>query len=227
MRILLLFLLCLAGAHAQEPALRSQPMVQLGVGFMAIGYQGDMTYQNEPYNRIGSGFNITAQFDNYKRISPQLNLGVGQFRGQNRELPAIEGIQPNTFFHTSYLSLDLRLRYRINKLGKFRPHFAPGIGIISFTPKDMEGNSLANNLDSREEGETYGSTTVLLPLNVGFTCKINELASIGLDFTHLVVGSDYLDNVGNLGPKSGNDRLQTLCLTLYLTPSQREHRGRK
>jgi hypothetical protein len=214
-------------AQAAPPATpRKQPMLQLGVGFSGVTYLGDHNYRNESYYRIHPAAHLSLQFDNYRRVSPQLNFSFSRIRAENRDLAPQAGVQPNTFFSTRYFSLDLRMRIRFNRLGRLRPHLAPGLGLLSYTPQDRVGNSLANQLDTRKEGEDYSSTTILFPLNLGVTYRLNELVSLGADFTHFLTGTDYFDNVGELGPRSGNDRLQELSFTVYITPSQRERAGR-
>lgn len=214
---------------AQEaPApLRRVPSLQVGVGFSGLTYKGDLNWKRETYYRLYPAVRLTAQFDNQKRVTPQVGVMLGSFSAENRTLAPVEGIQPNTFVRTRFVSADVRLLVRLVKTGRVRPHLGVGLGFLAYDPMDAEGNTLVTNLNTRQETESYGNLAVQFPLVVGVQYRVNELAALGLEFSHHGTTTDYLDNIGQLGARSGNDRLQALTLSLHIVPGQKARSGRR
>jgi hypothetical protein len=187
------------------------------MGLMGAGYRGDLAVGEQAYHRFYPGLGISLQFLSEKLISPQLNTGFGKFVAQDRDLPAVEGVQPNTFVSTPFFFVDFRLKARFLRARRCVPYLSAGIGMLGYTPKDVNGNNLLDNVSTREEGEIYGSITAGFPLSVGLELRMNRLMALGLEYTFRPTGSDYLDNVGLLGYKEGKDKLHSLMLSLYFT----------
>jgi hypothetical protein len=214
-------------AWAQEAPLRRTPALQVGLGLVGLTYKGDLNYKSESYYRLNTGVRVSLQFDNQRRVSPQLGLMLAGFTAQNRDLGPTDGVQPNTFVRTGLLAVDMRLLVRILKDTRARPYVGLGLGLLAFTPRDAEGNNLVSNLNTRREEETYGNLTAQFPLVLGCQYRVNELVALGIELVHQPTGTDYLDNISALGPRSGNDRLQSLTLSLLLTPGQKQRQGRR
>ena len=194
-----------------------QKPLKMGLGLMGSAYVGDLNTNGESFSRFYPGVSISLQFASEKLIAPQLNTGFGRFLSQNRDLAAIDGIQPNTFVETPIFFVDFRLRVRFLRQTAINPYFSLGLGLLGYTPKDAAGNSLLDNLSTRVEGETYGSLTAGFPLSLGTEIQLSPLLGIGLEYTYRLTTSDYLDNISQLGPRAGNDKLQSLLLSLYIT----------
>jgi hypothetical protein len=211
---LFLLLLLAAAVPAQGP----QSPLRLGLGLMGTTYVGDLNSTGGSLMRFSPGATLSLQFAGTKLISPQLNAGFGKFVAQDRDLqPSEEGIQPNTFVQTPFFFVDFRLKARFLRETAVHPHISAGIGLLGFTPKDGDGNNLIDNFATREESETYGSMTASFPLSAGLEVELNGVIMLGLEYTFRPTTSDYLDNVGLLGPRDGKDKLQSLLLTLYFT----------
>lgn len=197
---------------------RRQKPLRVGLGLIGAGYVGDLNNNGQELFRFHPGVNISLQFASPKLITPQINAGFGKFVAQDREIGEVEGIQPNTFVETSFFWADFRLKVRFLRKHAFNPHISIGIGLLGFTPRDQDGNSLLDNFATRKDDEaTYGSITAAFPMSAGFDWKLNPILAIGLEYTHRFTGTDYLDNIGQLGTREGNDRLNTLMLNLYIT----------
>jgi hypothetical protein len=198
-----------------------------GVAFSGMEYIGDLNNANERYHRINPAFYFLLQFDSYKRVQPLLSVGFGRFIAQDRTLKPVEGIQPNKYTNTSFFNVNVALRYRFFKRKALRPHLSAGVGVLSFTPRDALGNLLSINATTRKPGESYAGATWVLPFGVGFTWRINSFASLGLEYSYYITGSDYLDNIGALGTRPGNDVLQVLQLSVYWSIDNKARRGRE
>lgn len=202
--------------HGQEPAPAQSPL-RLGFGFMGTAYQGDLTTQGTQFYRFNPGFNASLQFASQKLITPQVNAGFGKFTAQDRDIPAIDGVQPNTFVQTNFFFVDLRLKVRAFRRHKVNPYASIGIGLLGYTPRDEDGNGLVDNSNTRNPDELYGSITAGFPMSLGIEFHMNPIMSLGLEYTRRGTGTDYLDNIGQLGPAEGNDRLHHLQVTLFFT----------
>jgi hypothetical protein len=217
MNRLLTVLFCLLGfvaAHAQGP---DQRPLRLGLGLVGATYLGDLTTQGGGFNRFSPGASLSLQFASERLLSPQINAGFAKVVAQDRTLPAVEGVQPNTFVQTPFFFVDLRLKARFLRQTPFHPYLSAGIGMLGYTPKDADGNNLIDNLASRGEGETYGSMTAAFPLSTGMELEIHPQLGVGLEYTFRPSASDYLDNIGRLGPKAGKDQLHAIMLSLFVT----------
>ena len=51
----------------------------------------------------------------------------------------------------------------------------------------------------------------------GINIKPHPRLTLGLEYTYKLLGTDYLDNLGELGAQAGNDRLQDLVLSVQIS----------
>lgn len=212
--IIALFCLAFQGLFAQAPA--PKPL-RLGLGLLATGYSGDLNTGSSPFERFYPGAALSLQFASEKLLSPQLNGGFGKFIAQDRDLSAVDGVQPNTFVQTPFFFVDLRLKARFLRQKAIHPYLSAGIGMLGYTPRDADGNNLIDNFATRQEGETFGSMSANFPLHAGIEFVMNPVLMLGLEYGIRPTTTDYLDNIGQLGLRSGNDMLQTIALSVYFT----------
>jgi hypothetical protein len=201
---------------------------QIGIGPYGMLYTGDLSTQEEWFHRVYPGMNLSLQFDTPKLFSPQLNAGFGKITGEDRNFgnEGGEPPQPNNFVSTNYFYFDGRIHLQFFKRQLFRPRLGAGIGIMNFTPKGKSGQELQSQIQTRAQGESYNTTVPYLPMTIGFKYKINRYVSLGMDYTRMNVFTDYIDNIGELGPRDGNDKLDNLLLSLYFTPAYKKRPGR-
>ena len=211
--LLVLSLLLSMAARSQT----EQKPLRLGIGLFGTAYSGDLTTDGDALHRFYPGANISLQFATPKLISPQLNVGFGRFVSQDRDIAAVEGVQPNTFVDTRFFYVDFRLKARFLRESWFHPYGSLGIGLLGYTPRDQDGNNLLDNVSTRQDGETYGTITASFPLSLGMEFEMSHLVMLGLEYTLRPTGTDFLDNISALGPDSGNDRLQALLLSVTFT----------
>lgn len=212
--IVLVFFAFAFQLSAQVPA--PKPL-RLGIGLLASGYQGDLTTNSSVFERFSPGASLSLQFASEKLLSPQLNGGFGKFAAQDRDIAAVDGIQPNTFVETGFFFVDLRLKARFLREAGIHPYLSAGIGMLGYTPRDADGNILLDNFATREDGETYGSISANFPLSAGLEIKLNPILHLGLEYTYRATTTDYLDNISALGTADGNDKLHSVLLSMYIT----------
>lgn len=215
-KLLTASLLVLLSGHLFGQAPEQKPL-RVGMGLIGATYTGDLNTNGQTLYRFYPGLGFSLQFASPKLISPQLNAGFGKFVAQNRKLEAVEGVQPNTYAETPFFYVDFRLRARFLRELPVVPYVSAGIGMLGYTPRDIDGNNLLDNLSTRQEGETYGSLTAAFPLSLGAELTLSHFVSLGLEYTFRPTTSDYLDNIGLLGERSGKDKLHSLMLSIYFT----------
>jgi hypothetical protein len=203
---------------------RGPSYLQIGAGFFAFDYYGDLSAPGETFHRFYPGGNVAIQFEGAKRLYPQFNLGFSRFTAQNRLLA---GNKPNKYVQTPVWYLNVELKVRILKKTRVRPHAGVGLGIFGFHPKDAAGNSLMDNELLREEGESYGSVAPFFPLTVGVHYRVNRQVSMALDLYQMFTTSDYADNIGRLGTVGGADHFRRIQMSVYLTIGQKFRPGRE
>jgi hypothetical protein len=215
----ILFILLLhTGAKAQQPAPQpaQQPPLKLGISFFGASYTGDLTPIGSGMDRFYPGFNLSFQFTNKKFISPQLNAGFSRIVAQDRDLQPVDGVQPNTFVETPYFYVDLRLRARFLREKRINPWLSAGVGMLGYSPRDVDNESLINTVSTRNPGETYGSLTAAFPFSIGTEIKLSTILSLGVEYTHRRSGSDYLDNIGQLGYRERKDKINAFLGTVFI-----------
>ena len=202
---------CFSWSQAQRKPLK------MGIGLLGAAYMGDMNQNGSELYKFYPGINTSFEFASHRRVVPQLAAGYGRFVAQNRDLGVVDGVRLNSFVSTTFFFADLRIKYRFRKDRKVIPYLSAGVGLLNYTPEDIDGNGLSENISTRSEGEVYNSITASLPLTVGCEFKFSPLLSVSAEVTHRRSGSDYLDNIGVLGTRKGKDHLNTAALTLHLT----------
>ena len=198
------------------------PALRIGFGYTGNAYRGDLTQESSAMWRAEPGANLSVNLDNLKKLRLQFNLGFGGFTEQADEpLPmAPEGIAPNEFVRTTFYYTDLRLQYRLFPDHAVTPYLSAGVGLFSFQPRDAAGNFLGENIFSRLPEEEYLTLIGSFPLSAGVEWKLNPILGIGLEYTYRLTGSDYLDNIGQLGTAPGADQLHVAQIKVMFSIGQ-------
>ncbi len=213
----------LAMAQLQPPAKGTRPL-KVGLSMSGTMYIGDLTDKETMFHRVYPGSNISLQSEGYRNLRAQLNAGFGRFSEQyDSEPPELpKGIFPVNFVETSFFYGDLRLKYRLLKRREIQPFVSAGAGFLIFSPQDAQGKFLSDAILTRPEGEFYNTAVPQLPFSAGVQARITPLLWLGAEYTYRYVPTDYLDNIGQLGRRPGNDQLHQLMVTVYVNMSQPE-----
>jgi len=201
---------------SQTPSQSTRPL-KVGMSMSGSMYIGDLTDDETMFHRIYPGANISLQSEGYRNLRGQLNAGFGRFSEQYDaappELP--KGIYPVNFVETSFFYGDLRLKYRLLKRRNIQPFVSAGAGFLIFSPQDENGKFLSDAILTRPEGEFYNTAVPQLPMSAGVQARITPLIWLGAEYTYRYVPTDYLDNIGQLGRRPGNDQLHQVMVSLY------------
>jgi len=217
-------LLCLVAILFAFVPIFSQQKVLFGLGMLNNNYIGDFTYQENSFLRVYPGVGLSAEFLSNKTFKGQLNTGIGRFMEQNdsRFFSKEKDIEPNNFVNTLFFYLDWRLRMQMLKNSHIRPYVSAGLGIFTFRPSSEIYKNLAANTYSRPENNQYSVVIPSFPLSLGMNIPLSSKFQLGLEYSYRFTPTDYLDNIGQLGARKGNDALQTLTASFYFSPQPKK-----
>lgn len=198
---------------------------RIGIGYAANTYIGDLN-ANEKMHRFYPGIHLSLGFETQKVIMPGFNLFIGKFIAQTRNLPPVEGRQPNSFVKTPFVNASFSLKIRPLFKSPISPFIGLGLGLLHFTPKNEQNQNFSTLLSTRLPGESYASNTLNFPFNLGVDFKLSRNFSLGLNYYYVLTTTDYLDNIGKLGVESGNDQMMHLSLSMQMVLESAGRLGR-
>ncbi len=198
---------------------------RLGIGYSGNTYFGDLN-ANEKMHRFYPGVHLSLGFETQKMFMPGFHIIIGKFIAQTRDLPPVEGRQPNAFVKTPFVNASFSLKFRPLFKNPVSPFMGFGLGLLHFTPKNELNQNLSTILSTRMPGESYASNTLNFPLNLGIDFRLSRNFSVGLNYFYVLTTTDYLDNIGKLGTQSGNDKMMHLSLSMQMVIEGEGRRGR-
>lgn len=210
-QVILLCLLFTHSAHAQYPS----RMLELGFGMNS--YKGDLSSSFDKYSPTA---HLGIYFHSEKRINFYLSGYIGNLNAQSTEyISPVINKSPKTFVETAIYGAQFEVLLNIYKKENFKFYLYQGLGIVSFSPKDAEGEDLTldTNFEYRADGEEYSQMALTLPTGVGLLYVFKNGYSLGLKANLLNPQTDYLDNMSQLGDGGeSNDQVFQTKLSFYI-----------
>ena len=203
--------LLLSGAFI---ARAQQPGSFLYGGFSMNQYRGDLQTGHPKYT---GSVQLGLQLNRKKRLNGNFELSFGHLTGQNSMyvFNGDEQAMPNKFFSSSIFTLQYNLHLNILKKENYILYLSQGFGIIRYKPVDGLDRNLTDRFETRAPNETYSNTSVMLPTNLGLLYLLPNQWGLGLQAGYLNPLTDYLDNIGRWGNKSGNDNVLQFRFAVY------------
>jgi len=198
------------------PAGAQSSRLWVGPVLGGLTYSGDLLADGEWAYRTSLTWGAALAIENTKRMAPYFQLTGGRFTAQRPDYTTDAG-SPNTFTSTRYVAGELGLRLRFRKTQPLSPYVGAALGLLSYTPENASGESLRDAPATRAPDETYGPTSLMLPLQLGVEWQVNEGVHLQASLRRWVLFTDYLDNVGDLGDDTGHDALTSLQLVLFFS----------
>lgn len=168
------------------------------------------------YKKPGIQLSAFMQFIPNRWLNVGLWFSAGEVQSENREVRFFDQseFQLNDFARTNYQSLHVEPSFHLLKKPNYSIYLSQGFGFMRFVVYDRDNNNLANQLESRAQGEDYSNFTVLLPttLNAYYFLPNNFGVSVRTGF--LNPQNDYLDNISNFGNPDNNDNIFILQLSI-------------
>src|SRR6478609_804669 len=190
-------------AAPKPPRVRS-----IDIGVAPTSYvKGDL---NPQVKLSTSTFHIGYSFMRAKRVNGHLHFFAGSVSGQNPDVQYSDKAgtsNSNVYFHTSLIGLNYDLRIHIIKRKQYGVYFSQGIGLLRFSPRDTEKNSLQDQLNTRALGESYNNISLQLPTGFGAYYTLPQGFGLGFQATRLNQTTDYIDNISTLSTFSKADRV--------------------
>ncbi len=219
-------LLALGLAWLGTTAALAQPTdtpLLLEAGLSANAYRGDLASR---YERWTSAYHLSLHLTRRQRLNGSFQLTVGQVVGQDRRPTFIEDlpedVTPNNFFTARFFSLHYALAFNILRTDHWRVYVSQGLGFFRFTVRDQRNQDLAGQFFTRAEGETYNNVTATLPTSVGVAYYFDNRYGAGFQAGWLHPATDYLDNISQLGTRSGNDNVASYRFSVWIPLRRKE-----
>ncbi len=209
----LFFLLNTLSVYGQQDSLANKARISTGLSYNA--YRGDL---GNGYQSGGLAAHLSFMFAHEKKLHGGLHLAAGSFSGHELSQATPDfgtEILPNTYVKTSFISVHYGLQYDIIRYKGLLLYVSQGLGIIRFSPEDEFGNPLIDALSTRASNESYSNAAAILPTQAGLDYTLPNQIGVGIKAGWLNTTSDYLDNLGQLGSKDGNDNVLQLLLQLH------------
>jgi len=216
---LLFFLSALANAQRDSIKTPAVPTHFFELGINANAYKGDL---NHSYQKFTSAVSFGVKFNTQKRINPHIGLIIGSITAQNPNFQTNyysgpdSGSTPNAFVKTTFWQLNFDLQLNLIKKKYFVLYFSQGIGMFHFNPKDENGNSLVNQLNTRAPNEVYSQVAVSFPTSLGFQYLFKNYVGAGFQAGWLNTKTYYLDNIHQLGNRNTHDNILFYRFLIYI-----------
>jgi hypothetical protein len=191
-----------------------QAKMYMHSGIAMNSYKGDLG----TYDKYTGGFQLGIQLNKKKRLNGAFNLGFGRITDDDPSIQpsGLSGVaEPNNFFKTNFIYLNYDLHINIIKKQNLIVYISQGIGFMRFTPKNNEGESLQDQQDTRELGESYRNSALMLPTSMGVIYFLPNNFGLSLQSGIYNTSTDYLDNISAFGD-AGNDNILAFRLAFYV-----------
>lgn len=200
----------------EEPVNR---FVFAGMGIHA--YRGDLSASFQGYR---PGVLLGVRWNNAKRLNSAFQFSYYQVAGQDASFKALNENQlpANNYFVTRVFGLQYNLNINILKREHLWVYVAPGLGLMNFSPKDEQNQSLVEQQSTRAEGEFYGDFALMFPSKVGVVYRLKNGLRVGLDWGLAFQQTDYIDNISELSVRSVPDNLMQVAAALYVPFNSRK-----
>lgn len=191
------------------------PVKFVHAGVSATAYRGDLS----GFERWSSAFHLGLKLNQNQRINSNFNFSFGNVSGQdiNYEFNSDQGpATPNRFFRTDFFTFNYDAQFNIIKKENIILYLSQGVGLFIFSPEDQFFNKLIDQQNTREEGETYSRTALMLPTQIGVIYFFPNHFGIGFNIGILNTQGDYIDNISEWGLDTGNDNIIWAKFSFYV-----------
>lgn len=193
--------------------------VQLHVGTGANAYWGDMSSSDPVSLRFSPSYIGAIQFGGKGWLQPRFSATFGQIEAQldqgTLEIPA--SVSVASFVRTRFTAVDAQFMAVLRRKRQVNFLLGVGLGAIFYAPENLEGDFLASNPFSRLITEEYGAAAISFPVSVGVQTQVTQTLSFQLEYTYRPTQTDYLDNLGELGLRAGNDKIHAFSLRAVIS----------
>ncbi|MCX2743680.1 hypothetical protein OO013_07380 [Mangrovivirga sp. M17] len=168
-----------------------------------IAYRGDL---GNGYDQFRFNFSAAYHSLNNKTLHFAFNIMAGSISGGSYSTSAAID-DTNTYFKSSIISIYPEINWWFIDRDQWKGGLGAGIGIIRFDPEDADGNRLLDIPQTRNQNETYGNISAVIPLT--FTIQYYPYDYLGITAAagFLNPTTDYLDNISERGTENLTDNI--------------------
>jgi outer membrane protein W len=232
----LLLLFCAQPVKAQY---KKRYMPPFGVFSLTGGagiayYMGDLrTGRINRHLGLGPSISVGALYRLTEHLSARGEIRFYQVSADQKYTP---NYQQNLSFRTRNPDVNIGIQadlYEYNKHAKFNPYLFGGLGFTYMTPTAELDGKRGSLAPLRTEGVKYNRLPLVFMAGTGFSVRVTERWSTGMEICNNFVNSDYLDDVSTVYP---NPELLTSDIARRLSDRSSEigapkqepgwHRGR-
>ncbi len=208
-------------AMAQSTAPEAGPEVKKAylwgeLGISASAYKGELSPSYRSFLPVyHAGFMRYRQ----RRLNGAFLASVGAVTGSSLNPPFrddLESVTPNRYVRTSFFSLQYGLQFNIIRKERFRLYISQGAGLIRFTPRNEDGQPLADISSTRMAGESYGRMAIMLPTQAGIQYFFGNQFGLGFSAGWLNTFTPYLDNIFEASTSERNDNILSYRFSLLV-----------
>lgn len=187
---------------------KKRPTQFIELGISPNSYKGDLV---SSYRQFTSSVHLGFQMNIKKKLNGHLNIFHGYIAGSNDNYTFTGSSQtpptPNTFFRTTFTGFEYDLHVNFYKTDRFCFYLSQGIGLMKFKPQNDNEENFDNLLSTRAKGESYSTTTLVLPTFAGGYFLLPNSYGLGFQAGFLNTKTDYLDNIGQWGNRKKKDQI--------------------
>jgi hypothetical protein len=200
-------------SYAQEESVPPGQFIKVGIA--PALYSGDLVSRNAKLTSLAT---VGIRFNQKKKLNGTFQVSFGTLTGQNPGYQFKDDISttPNTFFRTSLVTIHYDIAYNFVITESLKIYVGAGIGLFRYQPKDDLGQNLLDQIETRADTETYANTSAVIPIKVGAAYFLPN--DFGIEFQAMMMNpqTDYIDNIGQWGNRSGNDQYYSFQLNLLI-----------
>ena len=189
----------------------------VSIGGIATSYKGSLSNHYQVWR---PGVSVAMVFNKRRLINGSFHFTIGSVEGSDPAYSNLATVRnenaPNDYFKTSFGSLHYQARLNFWRINGFTFYASQGLGFMRFNPTDREGNSLPDQLLTRNRGESYGQTAFMLPTGIGCWYHLPNGWAVNFQTGWLNTQTDYLDNVGQMAQGRARDNVAYTQLAVWL-----------
>ncbi|WMN06173.1 hypothetical protein QYS48_31835 [Marivirga arenosa] len=164
------------------------------------------------------GFQISAfmHFNKNRWLNVGFWISGGEIQAENRQVRFFDQseFKINDFARTTYQSIHIEPSIHFIKKSNYSIYLSQGFGFSRFTVFDENNFDLANQLDSRSQGEEYANFSLILPTTLNAYYFLENGFGFQLRTGFINPQTDYLDNISAFGNPDNNDNIFILQLSI-------------
>lgn len=204
------FLMLNANAQQSSKTMNagSDSRFRVSIGAGTANYYGDLIKNDFGFTQPSFAFSTGLSYAITNNIAARLDVGIQKLKGSDSKKG---GAYPgrNLSFKSTVFDFSISGEYTIFNMEKSKvsPFISAGVGVMLFNPYTYDASGIRQSLpELGTEGQGlagypgfYNTAALEFPLGIGVKYRLNNNATVGLEFNYRITRTDYLDDVSRVG----------------------------